>query len=209
MFDVEAPSSKRALAELGKENVRRNLIQIAKWSTGSDADAEDLVANATLAVLDPDKDPWVSSTRTFLVHMSYVMRHVWDEDMRRARVTREVIDEDVTHDKRTVSHEPPADEELHDRRSLQVLRELGAKLIAQIGDRFPTAKMCYELGAAGIEDAQEQAGVVGCSIEEVHEARRTLKRHATWIRDEYDQAEERRMKAIRETAAVKRGENEP
>ena len=63
--------------------------------------------------------------RTFLMHMSYLMRHVWDEDMRTARVKQELSDEDVTRDLKTVSKEPPADEGPHRRRSLQVLRELG------------------------------------------------------------------------------------
>jgi DNA-directed RNA polymerase specialized sigma24 family protein len=208
MFEPHAPSSQRALAELGKKKMRSSLVAIASWSTGSYADAEDLVANAIVAVLDPEKAPWVSLKSTFLTHMSYVMRHVWDEDMRRARVRYELLDEDVSRDKRTLSKEPPADEELHDRRSLHVMRELGAKLIAEIGDQFPVAKKSYELGAAGTEDAAEQASIIGCTIEEVREARRTLRHHARRIRNEYDQAEESRMKELRERAG-KMGEDQP
>jgi DNA-directed RNA polymerase specialized sigma24 family protein len=209
VFDPSAPSSQRALAELGKEKTRAKLVAIAKWSTGSDADAEDLVSNALLAVLDPEKAPWVSLKRTFLTHMSYVMRHVWHEDMRRARVKQEISDEGVTRDTRTVSKEPPADEELHRRRSLHVLRELGERLMAAVADPFPLAKRCYELGAAGIEDAEEQAGILGCPIKDIYEARDTLKRYARRIRDEYDEAEEHRMRELRERAAPTRMENEP
>jgi DNA-directed RNA polymerase specialized sigma24 family protein len=209
VFDPNAPSSQRALVELGKKKIRVSLVHIARWSTGSDADAEDLVANAILAVLDPDKTPWISLKSTFLTHMSYVMRRVWNEDMRRARARYELADEDVTRDRRTVSKEPWADQELHDRRSLHLLRQLGAKLIAEIGEAFPVATKSYQLGAAGIEGAEEQAGIIGCTIEEIHEARRTLKHHARRIRDEYDQAEELRMRELRERAAAMRMENEP
>jgi DNA-directed RNA polymerase specialized sigma24 family protein len=208
VFDPRAPTSERALAELSKKSTRAQLIAIARWSTRSAADAEDLVSRALLSVLDPDKAPWVSTTHTFLTHMSRVMRHVWDEDMRRARVRHEVADENVTRDFKTASREPPADEELHRRRSLHVLRELGQKLLAEIGSRSPIAKGCYELGAAGIEEAEEQAAILGCSIEDVHQARETLKRQAKRIRQEYDQAEESRMKAVRERAGTI-GEDQP
>ena len=209
VFDSQAPSSQRALAELSKEKTRRHLVAIAKWSTGTDADAEDLVSNALLAVLDPEKAPWVSARRTFLTHMSYVMRHVWDEDMRRARVKQEHSDEDVTCDLKTVGKEPPADEELHRRRSLQVLRELGERLMAAIGDKYPIARKSYELGAAGIEDAEDQAGILGCSMEDIYHARDTLKRYAKQIREDYEQAEEHRMKELRERTRTKPLENAP
>jgi len=209
VFDPKAPTSQRALAELSKKATRGALIAIARWSTGSDADAEDLVSSAILAVLDPENAPWVSQKRTFLSHMSYLMRHVWDEDMRRARVKREVIDENVTSDLGTVGKEPPADDELHRRRSLRVLRELGEELMTAIGEQSPVARKCYQLGAAGVEDAKEQAGLIGCSIDAIYQARDTLKRHARRIRDEYDQAEERRMKDLREGTGTMRREDEP
>jgi DNA-directed RNA polymerase specialized sigma24 family protein len=209
MFDPEALSSLRALEELGKEGTRRRLIAIAKWSTGSDADAEDLVSAALVEVLDPERQPWVAGKTTFLVHMSFVMRHVWNEELRRARVKREVVDQDVTFDQRTVSREPAADDELHRRRSLQVLRELGERLLAEIGEKFPVAKKVYELGAAGTEEADEQAAIIGCTVEEVREARRTLKHHAERIRHEHELAEERRMRAMRERAAKRGTEGGP
>jgi DNA-directed RNA polymerase specialized sigma24 family protein len=208
VFDPNAPSSLRALAEFAKASVRKIFLKIAKWSTdGSEADAEDLIAAAMVLVLDPGKNPWL--TGTFLTHMSFVMRHVWYEEMRRARVKREIVDEDVTRDLATRSKEPAADEELHRRRSLAVLRTLGEQLIREIGDKFPVAKQVYELGAADIEDAAEQAAIIGCTVEEVHEARRTLKHHAKRIRDEYDLAEERRMKELRERSLRNGPETKP
>jgi len=208
VFDPKAPSSLLALAEFAKASVRKILFKIATWSTGgSEADAEDLIAAAMLLVLDPAMNPWVRGT--FLTHMSFVMRHVWNEEMRRARVKREIVDEDVTNDLRTLSKEPAADEELHRRRSLAVLRMLGEQLIREIGAKFPLAKRVYVLGAADIEDAEEQADIIGCTVEEVHEARRTLKHHAKRIRDEYDLAEERRMKELREKVSKNGKETKP
>jgi hypothetical protein len=63
MYDRDAPYSKRALAELEKPRVRGSLVQIAQWSTQSEADAEDLVSDALILVLDPEESPWPRTPR--------------------------------------------------------------------------------------------------------------------------------------------------
>src|SRR5258708_32496060 len=106
MYDPDAPSSRRALAELAKPRVYARLVHLAEWSTQSEADAEDLVSDALVLVLNPDESPWIPSQGTFLTHMTDVMRHVWDQQMRGARTRRETVDEDVTADTEPLSREP-------------------------------------------------------------------------------------------------------
>ena len=197
VYDPKAPSSVTALAEFARKTIRKKLLVIAKRLTqGSEADAEDLIAWTLIVVLDPAKDPWLKGT--FTAHMGYAMRHVQDERLRRAQVRREAVDEDATDDRRALTREAPADVELHRRRELAVWRRLGEQLMREIGAKHPIAKGVYELAMDDIVDAEEQAAVLGCTPSEIYDARETIKRHAKRIRDEYDQAEELRMKALRE-----------
>jgi predicted nucleic acid-binding Zn-ribbon protein len=197
VYDPNALSSVKALAEFAHTLVRKKLLVIAKRLTlGSEADAEDLIAWTMMVVLDPAKDPWLKGK--FTAHMGYAMRHVQDERLRRAQVRREAVDEDATDDRRAVSREASADRELHRRRELAVERQLGEQLLREIGAKHPLAKGVYELALDDIVDAEEQAAALGCSVKDVYDARETIKRHARRIRDEYDQAEELRMKALRE-----------
>jgi DNA-directed RNA polymerase specialized sigma24 family protein len=208
MYDPDAPSSKRTLVELEKPRVRPSLVQIALWSTRSEADAEDLVSDALILVLDPEESPWVPP-RTFLTHMTFVMRHLWDQRMRGARTWREVVDELLTSDNNTLSREPPADDELHRRRSLAVLRQLAAQLVAEIGPKHPIAKRYFELASQGIDQPEELATLIGSSVEEIHDASRTLRYHAQRIRNEWEAAENIRMKHVRERTADRKRESRP
>ncbi len=197
VYDPKAPSSVRALAEFAQRSVRARLLVIAKLFTkGSEADAEDLIAWAMMVVLDPAKDPWPKGS--FTAHMGHAMRHVKDEMNRRAQAKRETVDEDATDDRRALTKEAPADAELHRRREIAVFHELGERLMREIGAKHPIAKRVYELSMDDIDEADEQAAIIGCSVDEIHDAREIIKRHAKRIRDEYDQAEELRMKALRE-----------
>ncbi len=197
VYDPKAPSSVLALAEFARKGVRAKLLVIAKLFTkGSEADADDLIAWAMMVVLDPAKDPWLKGS--FTAHMGHAMRHAQDEMSRRAQAKRETVDEDATDDRRALTREPPADAELHRRRELAVFHELGERLMREIGAKHPLAKRVYELSMDDIVEADEQAAILGCSVDEIHDAREIIKRHAMRIRDEYDQAEELRMKALRE-----------
>jgi DNA-directed RNA polymerase specialized sigma24 family protein len=208
MYDPDAPSSKRALVELEKPRVRPSLVQIAQWSTRSEADADDLVSDALILVLDPEESPWVPP-RTFLTHMTYVMRHLWDQRMRGARMWREVVDEYITADNNTLSREPPADDELHRRRSLAVLRQLAAQVVAEIGAKHPIAKRYFELASQGIDEPEEQATRIGRPVEEIYDAIRTLRYHAQRIRSEWEASENLRMQHVRERDADRAEESRP
>jgi len=199
MYDPDAPTSKRALEELARPKVREILVRIAKLYTQSEADAEDLVADALMLALDPEDSPWIKGK--FLTHMSFLMRHVWTDQMRLSRARHEVVDSTVARDENTLSAEPAPDSEANRSRTLETLKRLGAQLLLEIGDKYPNARRCFELGAAGIEDAADQAAIIGCTEKEVYEAHAVLKRYGKRIREEWEQAEERRMREVREESA--------
>src|SRR5271167_579094 len=83
VYDRNAPSVKRVVAELEDPEVRAGLTRLSVQMTGSPADADDLAADALERVIDPDDSPW--EKRTFLTHMKFVMRQVWDQQRRAVR----------------------------------------------------------------------------------------------------------------------------
>lgn len=199
MYDTDATSSRLAVAELSKPGVNKRLLMMAMWSTHSEPDAEDLIANALLRVLDPQDAPWEPERGSFLKHMSYVMKQQWDRHARKAMVQLEVVGTGLASDENTLSREPPADVELDRRRSLAVLRTLGERLLVRVGDDV-LARRVFDLGAQGIHEQGEQAAVLDCTSGDVKDAMLRLKYHARLVREEWTDAEERRMTALREKA---------
>jgi hypothetical protein len=210
MYDPDAPSSKRALAEYRKPFVYERLIEKAKKITDSAGDAEPLLEDAMMLVLDPDKYPWNYREHPFLKHMGLVMRHVWDGWLRSARVRHELVTDDVLADKKTptmerfigaVSREPRADDELHRLRMLNLYRQLAEQLLGGLDvtqrSHF-VARRVLELGCQGIVGIKEQARLVPCSRDEVRAAHELLRYHGRRIRAEWDEKEQSRMKELRE-----------
>jgi DNA-directed RNA polymerase specialized sigma24 family protein len=202
MYDADATSSRLAVAELSKPGVTKRLLKFAMWSTPSEAEAEDLIANTLLRVLDPQDAPWDPARGSFLKHMAYVMRQQWDRHVRKSMVQKEIVGTGLASDEHTVSREPPADDELDRRRSLAVLRTLGERLLVRVGDDV-RARQVFDLGAQGIHEQSEQAEVLACTSNEVKDAVLRLKYHARLVREEWTDSEERRMTALRENATQK------
>ena len=201
MQDFDAPSSKRVLAELAKEGAWNNLLKLARWRTGAEADAEDLVANALARVFDPDDMPWLPEKGGFYSHMGNVIRHVWGRHVRKVSVKREVIDTGIARDETMPSLEPAADEELHRQRTVALRRALVETVLETIGDKYPRVREVYKLSARGIDDPSEQAKELRCGPEEVYLAVKTLKRFVRAAHEKWEQEEERRMKELREKAS--------
>jgi DNA-directed RNA polymerase specialized sigma24 family protein len=204
VLDVDAPSSLPVIDLLARPLVMQRLRVIARWSTGTDPEADDLVQEALVRVLDPDDVPWVPERGTFFTHMSFVMRQVWDRWMRRARAQREVLDSGLARDETVPSAESSADEALHDRRRVALWSSLAREVLAAIGERHPRVRQVYELAAGGIEDPAEQAEALHCHVEEIYLARKTLARHARAALEAWEQSEQRRMADAREAATKKR-----
>jgi DNA-directed RNA polymerase specialized sigma24 family protein len=202
VFDAEAPSSQLAIAELKKPGVSERLHKIAMWSTKSETDAKDLVQEAICRVLDPEDSPWPASKRTFLTHMGFVMRYVWDRQRQKASAQREVLDDGLALDEGTPSHEARADDELERHRSLAVLRQLGERLLGQLGDDT-LAKDILEHGAKEGHEPAELQQALRRDIGEIYTALKKIKYHARKILEEWNATEERRMTKLRELATKK------
>jgi DNA-directed RNA polymerase specialized sigma24 family protein len=205
MFDDKTESAKRAIAEYEKKGMNVRLVKIASLSTRSAASAKDLVQDAFLRLLDEEDCPWKSGS--FLAHMSFVMRNTWDAQMRRLKST-ERPDEEVTAGDKSYAEDDPQDEEVEARRVLDVQRTLGEQLLAKVRGKHPVAARVFELTCQGIDDATEQAGIIGCPVEEVHRARDTLKRIGAQIRDEWELSEQKRMADLRRKHQEKKAEDE-
>jgi DNA-directed RNA polymerase specialized sigma24 family protein len=200
VYDVDAPSSKLVLAQLSEPTVCARLLKIACWSTKSEADAEDLVADSLIRVLDPDDEPWMPTKCTFLTHMTFVIRRVWYRERRRRMVQREVVDNRIARDENTMSLDPSPDDEFERRRTTSIQRVLGERVLASIGDD-PIARRVFELGAEGLHEPLELAEHVPCTPEEVKFAVLRLKRHGAFVLHEWNEEERSRMATVREDHA--------
>jgi hypothetical protein len=200
VLNAEAPSSKLALAQLAEPAVRKELLEAADWFTESEVDSEDLVAVCIARVLDPDDAPWDPSLRTFVTHMTFVMRRVWYRDQRRLIVQRVVIDSEIAHDENVASPWPRPDDEVERGRSLSVQRMLGERVLASLGDD-PIARRVFELGAEGLYEPGELAERIPCTSAEAKAALLRLKRHGGFVRDEWRREEQRRMETLQAESA--------
>jgi RNA polymerase sigma factor (sigma-70 family) len=202
----EAPSSRLVAAELSKLDVRKRLHEIAFWHTRSDADAEDLVADALVRVLEPDDRPWDPSERSFLVHMAFVMQQHWTQQKRRLRFRNEVSDEGVAQE-RTSSDSAPVDDEVDRTRTLEVRRELGERVFARLED--PLTRKVFKLGAEEDLKPSVQAERLGCSVGAIQLAYKQITYHGRIVLEEWNESEKRRMDELRERAMKPEEERAP
>jgi DNA-directed RNA polymerase specialized sigma24 family protein len=203
VFDRDAPLTKRAIEELLKKDVHDSLFKYAVWRTSSEADAEDLLADAIECVGDPDRKPWDPSRGSFFRHMRLVMDTLAIELARKGRVRFEVVSSHLAHDERTIDPAPAADTALHEARKFAWLRRLGDMLMAKLTDKDPVAKGVFLAACEGVESPGAQASKVGCSVDEVYEAHRRLKYHGARILAQDREAEAARMKELRTEAKKK------
>jgi DNA-directed RNA polymerase specialized sigma24 family protein len=189
----------RAIAELQKQAIRSHLVEYAGNRTNSEADAEDLLADAVECVCDPDCKPWDPAKASFTRHMRLVMDHVVIRRARGGYARFEQVDSPVV-DATAVDRNPPADQALHDQRELARQRRLGNLLMDKLEGRDPVAVKVFRAACEGIEDPAEQAAAIGCEASEVYEALRRLKYHGASIAAEDERAEALRMKQAREGA---------
>jgi DNA-directed RNA polymerase specialized sigma24 family protein len=199
VIDRDAASSKRALDELLKPGVRKNLLRFAIWRTRSEADAEDLLQDALAKVFDPDDSPWDSDRgKSFFSHVASLMSGLASNESRSSRALHEVVDSTLARDDATVDGAPLANEALDAHRELARFRDMGERLLAKLGEKHPIATKAFRLAMEGFESPAEQAERIPCLVEEVYDAYRVLRYHARLIRAEEEEAEARRMRERRE-----------
>jgi DNA-directed RNA polymerase specialized sigma24 family protein len=191
-----APSSARVAEQLEIASVRETLMRIAFWSTKDKAMAQDLVHDGLVRVLDPDDTPWDPAKSTFLTHMTYVLRRIWADRMRR-RSAHEVVDDTFARDETIPSLDPQPDEAFDSRRARGIVEKLVDQLRAFLGDHKPLAGACLDLMGLGCETPSEQAAKLACGIDEVYDAQRFMRRHAERIRKEWMTSEKARMGQLR------------
>jgi hypothetical protein len=200
VFDRNAPSTKRAVAELCDKDMHERLFTYALWRTASDAGAKDLLSDAIECVGDPSRKPWDPDKASFFRHMRLVMDTLAIEGARKGYGRFEVVDSRIAVDTTEADPSPVADQALDDHRDLARLKAMGDLLLADLGDSDPVATKVYRAACEGIEEPSEQAAHIGRRVEEVYEALRRLKHRSARIRKAYEAREAERMKDARQSA---------
>jgi DNA-directed RNA polymerase specialized sigma24 family protein len=206
VLDFDAPSSRLALDQFRQPIVRERLMNLAKLRTGSEFEADDLVANALLLVLDPDGKPWVPELGPFLAHMDFLMRWLRGRQIRKAQVQQGLLHSGVHRSEYTPAPRPPPDHEVERELSIAFWQSLLEVVLAEIGDKYPLTRRLCELEARGIDEPADQARIIGCKVQDVYRTLETLQYHAKRVFDAWELAEERRMKDLQEGAAKQKDE---
>jgi DNA-directed RNA polymerase specialized sigma24 family protein len=209
VLDFETPASKRVIEQLDKPGVRQRLVQIARWSARTESDPEDLVAEALLWALDPDRMPWVPEKKTFLAHMAAVIHRVWSRQVEKERARQELLDSGIARDEYTPSPATTADDELDGRRTLALWQSLLESVLAKIGDKHPLTRQICDLAATGVDEPAEQARVLRCRKEDVYRAIETLQYHGKLALEAWELSEQRRMNELQEAAKATKEEASP
>ena len=198
MFDRNAQSSKEAFAELENKELRVKILRYALWRTGSEAEADDLIADAIECVCDPERKPWDRAKISFFHHIRNVMDDLATQRGRRGPKRFEVASDELDSVAADPVAAPLPEQALHAKRALAWLRKLGDRVRAAIGERDPLAAKVFDAACEGHEDPAEQAAAIGCTVEEVYEAHRRLRYRGAKVKEEAEAEEEARMKALRE-----------
>jgi DNA-directed RNA polymerase specialized sigma24 family protein len=198
VLDHKDPSSARAIEALGEGDTRKNLLKFGVWLTGSEASAEDLLADALELACNPDDGrPWDPERGSFSTHMRIVMRDLAKRERRSSRARHEVLSSKKVA--RARSRAPIADEALADASRVHRLQGMGEKLRERLSTR-PRALQVFDARMAGTEGGDELAVLLGCRVEEIYEANRQIVYHAAQVLAEERAAEDLEMKERRQRA---------
>jgi hypothetical protein len=202
---ASAACTQRVTEQLQDARTRERLLRLARRRTASDADAEDLLADALLLVSDPDHSPWDPARGSFRRHVGWVM-HDLAIAKRRTWAARSITyDSEIATEEASVDPGPVADEALEARRTLGWLRRLAQALRPRVAHDGRTTKV-FELVMSGVEDRAELAAKVPCSVPELGRALETLKYHAKLVRAEDRRAAAARMSDLKAQARMRREE---
>jgi hypothetical protein len=108
----------------------------------------------------------------------------------------ERVGEEPDSERRPVDPAPMPDEALADQLVLARLRALGQSLLARLGDGDPLATAVFRCGCEGVDEPGEQAAHIGCSVEEVYEARRRLRYHGAIVKAEAEETDRARAASV-------------
>jgi hypothetical protein len=204
MYDPKAPSSVLALAEYKKPLVQRLLTKLAWQRAKHEQDAEDLLSNSLIRVLDPDDLPWVPTARPFVFHMRVVMRRVWQGHQALLRTKNEVYDGGATEENAADDGAGP-DEAVARARELETERILGERLRTRLVDD-PDALRLFDFASTQDLERGEQAAALGWTTDQWRAVYKRIAYAAKAVRQEWLDGEERRMNALRRGPAMNEGD---
>jgi RNA polymerase sigma factor (sigma-70 family) len=201
VHDYQALSSTRVVEALHQGDCKAHLLKFGRMWTGSEGDAEELLAEAMQIMCDPiEGRPWDPSRGSFLTHARIVMKDLARRGRRSARARREVLDGRLATDETIAdSHDLP-DEALGLARDVDRDRRL-AKVLRQRLD--PETLRVFELRCQGQNDASELARQCECSIPQVYDANQRIAYHASCILAEERKSEAAGMKNLQKQAKTK------
>jgi len=160
------------------DQARRRALAFAKRRTRSNTKAEDLVDRGIAACFDPDESPWDPETEPdFAVHLLWVVDNRVPAELR-----KEVRRNDTGWQTNAADalHPPPRTPEERVGEAEQkmldaaVVEDTVAEL-RRAGHERPARVL--EVWREEIDDAEEQARVLGCTVAEVHRAREVVRRY--------------------------------
>ncbi len=203
LIDYKAASSERALAEIQQKGVRDHLMKFATWRCGSEAAAEDILADAMLLACDPEAKPWNPDKGSFTRHMRLVIHDLVIQGARRGYGHFERVEDGLVMDETTENPAPAADERLHDERDLARMRVLAERTIERAEPKYPYARALFELLCRGVEKPGEIAAELKRPVEEIYDTLEAFKRYGKQVRAEWEREERARMQEVRERATKK------
>src|SRR4029077_16317813 len=108
----------------------------------------------------------------------------------------------------TVSDEPPADRDLHRRRMFELQRSLGQRLLPRLPEGSLEREIFHRCSQEDLTQG-ELAAQLGRTVGEIKAAQKRLRYLGQQMLAEWEEAEERRMKALQERAKTRREEDTP
>jgi DNA-directed RNA polymerase specialized sigma24 family protein len=165
----------------GEEALHKYALQLM---SGNEADAEDLLQEAIVCMVDPEHGmAWEPDRYRALTHARFVMKTLAKSRWRGARKKRERPTDWATVDETIAGDARPTDEVVAQAEQLVRDRERGVKLRERLA---PLVQRVFDERCTGEDDVREIARRCGCDVKEVYRAGESIAYHAEQVLAEED-----------------------